>query len=173
MNQTAFFNPPCRPWLGVVLGLAVLATACDRGSGSGPASAPSSAAPAAQRFQRQQQRPSRSTTRAMPYAPRSPWKATATPSRCGISPTAPGSISGRAATGSGTWQASRPVRMGSSRKTEVGQSTYRRACRQGVAQALSGKRIWTRSAFIFNLCRCGSRRPLTGVSILNPPRSFP
>lgn len=42
MKQTLFLNPPCRPWLGVVLGLAVLATACDKGAGSGPASPASS-----------------------------------------------------------------------------------------------------------------------------------
>lgn len=38
MKQTTFFNPPCRPWLGVVLSLAVLATACDKGAGRRPAS---------------------------------------------------------------------------------------------------------------------------------------
>ena len=53
MKQTAFFNPPCRPWLSMALGLAVLVTACDKGAGSGPASpapstsAASAAAPAA------------------------------------------------------------------------------------------------------------------------------
>ena len=38
MKQTPFSNPPCRPWLGMALGLAVLATACDKGAGMRPAS---------------------------------------------------------------------------------------------------------------------------------------
>ena len=46
MKQTLFLNPPCRPWLGVVLGLAVLATACDKGAGSGPSSSATPASPA-------------------------------------------------------------------------------------------------------------------------------
>lgn len=47
MKQTPFFNPPCRPWLGVVLGLAVLVTACDQGAGASPSTAaPSATAPA-------------------------------------------------------------------------------------------------------------------------------
>ena len=47
MKQTPFFNPPGRPWLGMVLG-AVLVTACDKGAGSGPASAAPVAPDAAQ-----------------------------------------------------------------------------------------------------------------------------
>ena len=45
MTQTPFFNPPGRPWLGAVLSLAVMmVTACDKGPGSGPTSAPPTAA---------------------------------------------------------------------------------------------------------------------------------
>lgn len=46
MKSTIFLSPPCQPWLGVVLSLALLVTACDKGAGSGPLSAATPASPA-------------------------------------------------------------------------------------------------------------------------------
>ena len=47
MKSTLFSNPLGRPWLGVMLSLAVLATACDKGADTSPSSAsPSAATPA-------------------------------------------------------------------------------------------------------------------------------
>jgi hypothetical protein len=47
MKQSSFFKPPCRPWLGVVLSLAMLVTACDKGPGiSSPVTALPAATPA-------------------------------------------------------------------------------------------------------------------------------